>query len=120
MAETRYLIRKIETCPVCHGDRFVFNRDWQEINEANNAWMAERGITTFTDEAAADWNLRIKEKWPYSKPPSEEEPCCECEGRGEIETWIDMSTAFQEMGVSTHPYDWEEQQEHWARLAAGT
>jgi len=87
----------------------VFNRDWQEINEANNAWMAERGITTFTDEAEADWNRRIKEKWPYSTPPSEEEPCCECEGEGEIETWVPLLDALQDLGweASGEPEEWD-------------
>lgn len=95
----QYLVRKVETCKECGGCGVVQNMDWAEINQANNAWMEEHGIQTFTDEAAEDWNHRIKAKWPYRKPPPEEEPCCECEGAGEIERWVPLAEAIQALGV---------------------
>lgn len=99
MSDTQYLIRKIEMCPVCNGDKFLPNKDWQEINKANNAWMELRGIKVFNEAAHMDWERRIREKWPHQKPPPEEEPCHECEGEGKIETWIDLREALQELGV---------------------
>jgi len=95
----RYLVRKIETCAACDGQGIVVNADWQRINEENYAWMEAHTGGIFTDEACADWQNRIKATWPYSDPPLEEEPCCECEGDGEIEIWIPLVQALQESGV---------------------
>lgn len=107
---TEYLVRKIETCPVCKGDKFFQNLGWAEVNRANQAWMEERGIVTFTEEARLDWERRIKEKWPYQKPPPEEEPCVECEGEGKIESWIPLREALAELGI-WQPIDWAERAE---------
>jgi hypothetical protein len=113
---TQYLITKRETCPVCEGDQYLANPDWQRINRENNEWMEARGITTFTDEALADWNDRIKVCWPYGDPPPEAELCHECEGQGTVETQVDLAEALAALGVSLHPPDWEEQQDRWERL----
>lgn len=105
-----YLVRKVEICPVCGGDGYYPNPDWQEINEANNEWMKAHGLTTFTDEARTDWEKRIKERWPHTKPPPEEEFCSECEGAGKIESWISLLDALIDLDVYV-PEDWAERAE---------
>ncbi len=104
---TEYLVRKIETCADCEGEGVVGNQDWQEINQANNKWMQEHTEGRFTDEALADWERRIREKWPHSKPPPEEESCVECEGEGKIERWITLQQALAELGI-WQPPNWVE------------
>ena len=96
---TSYLIRKIETCPACQGSGFVQNLDWAEINRAHSEWMEARSIKTFTDEARANWEWRIKKRWPYGNPPPEEGECCECEGTGKIETWVSLQDALRAIGA---------------------
>jgi len=98
---TQYLVRKVEICPVCHGERTIINADWQRINQENSEWMEARGIKTFTDEAMDDWNRRIKEQWPYGDLPPEEETCGECEGNGVIESWVSLADALRDLGVMT-------------------
>lgn len=98
---TQYLIRKIETCPECNGARFAINPHWARINRENNEWMEQHTGGRFTDEAHADWERRIKEQWPYSDPPPEEEPCCECEGDGKVESWVSLADALRDLGVMT-------------------
>jgi len=98
---TQYLVRKIETCPVCKGEKHLIDPDWQRINRENNEWMQDHHIPTFTDAAQADWERRIKETWPYHKPPPEEYPCDECEGSGKIESWLSLADALRELGVMT-------------------
>jgi len=93
----RYLVRKVETCPVCHGEKFVQNEDWRKINEENSAWMKEHTGGIFTDEAYNDWDSRIAERWPYGNPPIEDEPCCECEATGQIERWVDLRQVMHEL-----------------------
>ena len=29
---TQYLVRKVETCPVCNGERVLYNPEWAELN----------------------------------------------------------------------------------------
>ena len=91
----QYLIRKIETCPVCKGERWLLNLDWQEINHASVEWGDAHDATP--DENIADWRRRIAEKWPHSKPPPESDECHECEGEGEIETLIPLRQAMREL-----------------------
>ncbi len=113
---TQYLIRKVEMCPACKGEGYVWNEKWQALNEANNAWMQEQTGGRYCDEAHADWERRVKETWPYSDPPPEDEPCGECEGTGKVEEWIDLRQAMEELGISTKPHDWDEQQVIWESL----
>jgi len=94
-----YLIRKRETCPVCEGNGYVPNANWQRINRESHEWMQDHGIKTFTDEASADWEQRIKKCWPYRKPPPEEEWCCECEGTGFLDKWVHLEDALSNLGI---------------------
>jgi hypothetical protein len=95
---TQYLIRKVETCPVCKGEEFLYNPEWAELNEEH----ARRCKGMPPDERFAEFNRMVKEKWPFGEPP-EEEPCCECEGTGKIETWIDLRQALEELYASAPP-----------------
>jgi len=108
--KTKYLVRKIETCPECNGDGHIANKDWQRINRENVEWMEAHGIKPPSDEAIDDWNRRIRQRWPYGDPPPEEELCGECEGTGTIETEVDLLDALDELGVYM-PSFWSERAE---------
>ena len=97
--DTKYLVRKVETCPVCHGEKFFENGEWARLNEAFCAWQDEHGKTRMDDEAYAEWDRLRKEQWPWGPEPPEEEPCHECEGRGEVEHWVPLLDALVYMGV---------------------
>ena len=98
LMDAKYLIRKIETCPQCRGDKYLSNPHWQRICRDNAAWMDAHTGGRFTDEAEHDWKRRIEAQWPHQDPPPEEEPCYECEGEGKIETWIPLEQALVELG----------------------
>ena len=101
MDAPQYLIRKIETCPECKGEKFFYNPEWAELNEEHDRRC--RDMTP--NDRFTEFGQMVREKWPWGEPP-EEEPCAECEGTGKIETWIPLEQALHELGYY-RPTDWD-------------
>jgi hypothetical protein len=96
---TQYLVKKIETCPVCEGERHLWNPHWQRINRENAEWGDENDADP--SQMIQDWQRRVREQWPnVDIPPPEVEECHECEGEGKTETWIPLREAMSELAVS--------------------
>jgi hypothetical protein len=93
----QYLVRKIETCRTCKGEKILFNPHWKRIKRENIEWSNKNNVPILSLKSADDWSRRIKEQWPDGYPPPEVEPCHECEGEGKTETWIDLEDALREV-----------------------
>ena len=88
--DCRYLITKEETCPICHGEKYLQNPIWTEF------------IESVTDENGkvdmAEYDRRYEEEFPDWNPP-EEEPCYECEGEGIITQKTNLIEALLHFGL---------------------
>jgi len=110
-----YLVIHEYTCPVCDGDRRLYNEEWQEANHAydlaRNA-APQPGPDLDEDEyyavlsvaEDAGWQA-IRSFWKErgyflkSRWPPEDYPCPECEGDGIIRKEVNLAeaiTAIQE------------------------
>jgi hypothetical protein len=112
MTDTQYLVRKVQTCPACKGEKFFPNEDWQDLNRGFAHWMQENGKARMDDEAYAEWDRARAEMFPYGEPP-EEESCGECEGEGQIETWIDLRQTLFELGYQPNAAQPNPSQKVW-------
>jgi len=84
---TRFLVRRIRPCPVCNGEGIIQNAMWEMF------WTKYPPGTSTIEQEKQFW----AEQGYYDGPPNEEEPCYECQGRGEVEDWVSLSEALSEI-----------------------
>lgn len=84
----KYLIIKEETCPACHGHKYVINPIWAAF------------IATITDTNGKvnldEFDRRVDETFGNILP-AEEEPCVECDARGLIRTEVNLADALVDL-----------------------
>jgi hypothetical protein len=73
-------------CKECDGAGVVSSHIWNEFFEIEK-------------ESKEAWEMEKVEQWfrerGYGKLPPEEPTCCECEGSGEIERWMDIQQVLE-------------------------
>ena len=83
---TQYLIRKVETRQDCHGRGFV---EFAHCRECGRP-LSEEEMIALDNKDDLPCGHRITHL-------QEESWCVECEGEGQIETWIDLRQALSEI-----------------------
>jgi len=84
-----YLVKRVRACPECEGSGVVQHPAWERF------WAKYPPGTSTSEQEKQFWD----EEGYYDGPPNEEEPCYECEGRGEIVDWVDLADALAEVLV---------------------
>jgi len=92
----RYLVRKVETCEDCNGKGYYYNPEWTEANKHFDELRKTFRGNSQDPMLWNAWEAYLKEKWPCGEPP-EELQCCECEGTGKIERWVDLRQVMREL-----------------------
>jgi len=97
MSETKYFVKKVQTCPTCEGKQFVQHPAWAEYWKENYnkpAMTREEDRKWFQDHG---WYPSSSLDMRTDGTPDEEIVCSECEGEGELISEIDLVTAFIEI-----------------------
>jgi DnaJ-class molecular chaperone len=95
---TTYFVIKRETCPVCAGQGIVNSPEWTEANAFfQDLEQRTRNGLLSRPRMWQIWDSKVRDRgWENIL---EEEPCVECEGKGVVETQVDLAEALAALGV---------------------
>lgn len=88
---TKYLIKKVRTCPVCNGKKAVQHPAWEEY------WKEHAGKPLMTAKEDRRWFEAHGWSSGYCRIPYEEIPCGECDGEGELISEVDLQEALPDL-----------------------
>jgi len=74
-----------ETCPECHGEKYLCDATWQAFHEAGIAFVSETVQREWWSSKGFDWD----------DLPAEEYPCPTCEGAGYVEGEVPLREALR-------------------------
>jgi hypothetical protein len=116
----KYLIIHEYTCPICGGDKFVQNAEWElagiaceaarekvtsALNiddiEDDNAYYRARELASDAGWEAVRTFWRERGYHLESQWPPEDFPCCDCAGKGIIRREINLSEALKAIEEAT-------------------